>query len=53
MTTDDLTRRLDAYVALRIALGFSMHLECYVLEDFVRFVQEHGSVPIRAHTAVA
>jgi integrase/recombinase XerD len=50
---DDLTRRLDTYVALRIALGFSMHMERYVLEDFVRFVQEHGAVPIRAQTAVA
>jgi integrase len=54
MTTVELSTRLEAYLALREALGFSMLAERTLLRDFVRHVSTGGSLdPIRASAAVA
>ena len=53
MTAVELNVRLDAYLALREALGFSMLAERALLREFVQFVTKHNSLdPIRASTAV-
>ena len=42
----DLEARLTAYLALRRALGVKMDRDARVLEDFVRFTQDRGSIEV-------
>ncbi len=52
MSQTDLQIRLDAYLALREALGFSMHIK-RPLQDFVRYLEQHADgKPIRAQLAL-
>jgi integrase len=49
----DLHTRLDAYLALREALGFSTRASRRLLHDFVAYLEKHGDgKPIRAQLAV-
>ncbi len=49
----DLQTRLDAYLALREALGFSMRACRKLLQDFVAYLEKHyDGKPIRAQLAV-
>ena len=49
----DLHTRLDAYLALREALGISTRPRRKSLHDFVNYLEKHGDgKPIRAHLAV-
>lgn len=49
----DLHTRLDAYLALREALGFSTRACRKLLQDFVTYLEKHGDgKPIRAQLAV-
>lgn len=53
MNPNDLSVRLEGYLALRRALGFTMRAEAGLLRDFVRFVQARDlSGPITAPVAV-
>jgi len=53
MTEIDLHTRLDAYLALREALGLSMRARQKLLKDFVAYLEKHGDgKPIRAQLAV-
>jgi integrase/recombinase XerD len=53
MSPTELNARLDAYLALRQALGFTMRAECTLLRDFVRFLEAKGGLnPIRAQVAL-
>jgi integrase/recombinase XerD len=53
MTAAELNTRLEAYLALREALGFVMLAERTLLREFVRYVSTQCSLePIRASTAV-
>lgn len=42
----DLEARLTAYLELRRALGMKMDRDTRILQDFVRFTQDHGSVQV-------
>jgi integrase/recombinase XerD len=53
MTASDLDRHLDAYLALRSALGFAADARATVLRDFVAHAAAAGGAPIRAATALA
>lgn len=49
----DLHTRLDAYLAIREALGISMRARRKLLEDFVAYLEKHSDgKPIRAQLAV-
>jgi hypothetical protein len=49
----NLHTRLDAYLALREALGLSTHARRKLLQDFVAYLEKHGDgKPIRAQLAV-
>lgn len=53
MTLSDLNTRLEAYLALRQALGFTMRAERTLLRDFVQFLGRQESFPpIRAKAAL-
>jgi integrase/recombinase XerD len=53
MTEIDLHTRLDAYLALREALGLSTRARRKLLQDFVAYLEKHGDgKPIRAQLAV-
>lgn len=53
MTINELHTRLDAYLALREALGFATRATRRLLQDFVAYLAQHGDGhPIRAHLAV-
>ncbi|HYN24655.1 MAG TPA: tyrosine-type recombinase/integrase [Pyrinomonadaceae bacterium] len=53
MSTTDLRLRLEGYLSLRQALGFSMRATTSRLNDFVKFIEEKGhSGPITAQLAV-
>ncbi len=53
MNSENLFLRVEAYVALRHALGYVVTSEEKLLKDFVRFVEAHGVTgPLRAHMAV-
>ena len=48
-----MTRRLDAYLALREALGLSTRARRKLLQDFVAYLEKHGDgKQIRAQLAV-
>ncbi|MBW8835604.1 MAG: tyrosine-type recombinase/integrase [Burkholderia sp.] len=51
MSADDLDRHLDAYLAVREALGLSVGANARLLRDFVGHARAAG-LPIRAGTAV-
>lgn len=49
----DLQSRLDAYLAIREALGMPTRAGRLLLQDFVRYLAQHaGTEPIRAQLAV-
>jgi integrase/recombinase XerD len=53
MNINELHIRLDAYLALREALGFATRTTRRFLQDFVAYLAQHGDGhPIRAHLAV-
>ena len=53
MNVNELQTRLDAYLALREALGYATHATRRLLQDFVAYLTQHGDgPPIRAHLAV-
>jgi integrase len=53
MNLNELQTRLDAYLALREALGFATRPSRRRLQDFVAHLAQHGDGhPIRAHLAV-
>lgn len=53
MKTPDLQSRLDAYLAIREALGIPTRAGRLLLQDFVRYVAQHADTePIRARLAV-
>ncbi len=53
MSTTDLRLRLEGYLNLRQALGFSMRATTSRLKDFVHFIEEKGHAgPITAQLAV-
>jgi integrase len=53
MNINELQTRLDAYLALREALGFATRAPRKLLQDFVAYLAQHGDGhPIRAHLAV-
>ncbi len=53
MSPAELSARLDAYLALRQALGFTMRAERTLLRDFGRFLEAQGDLnPIRAQAAL-
>jgi integrase/recombinase XerD len=53
MTYEELESRLQGYLALRIALGFPMTVERYLLADYIRFAASKAADgPLRAETAV-
>lgn len=53
MNVHELQTRLDAYLALREALGYATHATRRLLQDFVAYLERHGDgYPIRAHLAV-
>lgn len=54
MTPAELSARLEAYLALRQALGFKMRAESTLLRNFVRYLETQvGDLnPIRARAAL-
>lgn len=53
MRPAELQRHLAAYIALRDALGFAMHAERTLLDDFLRYAVARGATEaLRARTAV-
>lgn len=53
MNKDDLQCSLDSYLAIREALGFTMHATRILLKDFVEYLCAHNiSGPIRAQVAI-
>jgi integrase len=53
MNVHELHTRLDAYLALREALGYTTHGTRRLLQDLVAYLVRHGDAyPIRAHLAV-
>ena len=53
MKETDLRARLDAYLALREALGISTRAGRILLQDFVAYLEKHtNGNPIRARLAV-
>lgn len=53
MTTAELNARLDAYLAIRQALGFRLQAEGQLLRNFILFLESKGNPhPIRAYVAV-
>ena len=53
MNVTDLPIRLEAYLALREALGYATHATRRLLQDFVAYLEQHSDGdPIRAHLAV-
>jgi integrase/recombinase XerD len=53
VTTAELNARLDAYLAIRQALGFRLQAEGQLLRNFILFLESKGNPhPIRAYVAV-
>jgi len=53
MNTQILSRHLDAYLALRDALGLATRVARKLLPEFVRYLHTHSAEgPIRAHLAI-
>jgi integrase/recombinase XerD len=53
MNANELHPRLDAYLALREALGLATRATRRLLQDFVAYIEQHSDgPPIRAHLAV-
>jgi integrase len=53
MTTAELNIRLDAYLAIRQALGVRLNAESILLRSFIQFLELKGNPhPIRAYVAV-
>ena len=51
--SDDLDRHLDAYLAVRDALGLANGARARLLQDFAGYARTTGDTPIRATTAMA
>jgi hypothetical protein len=45
MTQFNWKQRMDAYLALREALGFSSHAARLLLQDFVNYLEQHRLTP--------
>jgi len=53
VTTAELNARLDAYLAIRQALGYRLQAEGQLLRNFILFLESKGNPhPIRAYVAV-
>ena len=53
MNLPDLLLRVECYVGLRRAIGYTVRYEEKLLKDFVQFLASRGlSSPIRAQTAI-